>query len=141
MPHCSKRCQNVCFKRQILEPVQLKYTLGEVCTTKKGWQGPHFFRTRGSQGPGRVSPGGSSRAAPSTATLIVFVVFQGLIELMQYHHIASVEITVFGSENSNHTLARCDFFYQLCFTKSQTTIVVIKKNISTTPLVKKHTLW
>ena len=84
---------------------------------KKGLAGTSFFRTQGSQGLGRVSPGGSSRAAPSTATLIVFVVFQGLIELMQYHHIASVEITVFGSENSNHTLARCDFFYQLCFTK------------------------
>ena len=94
--------------------------------------GKSFFQNIGSQGPGRVSPGGSSRAAPSTATLIVFVVFQGLIDLMQYHHIyiASVEITVFGSENSNHTLARCDFFYQveLCFTKSQTTIVVIKNS-------------
>ena len=32
--------------------------------------------------------------------------------IVQYHQKASVKIQHFGRENSNHTLARCAFFYQ-----------------------------
>jgi hypothetical protein len=38
-------------------------------------------------------------------------------EFMQYHQKASVKIQHIGRENSNHTLARCVFCYQHCFTK------------------------
>ena len=34
--------------------------------SKSKLAGRSFFQNLGSQGPGRVSPGGSSRAAPST---------------------------------------------------------------------------
>ena len=40
--------------------------LGKYAQQKQvGWE-VIFFQNLGSQGPGRVSPGGSSRAAPST---------------------------------------------------------------------------
>ena len=40
--------------------------LGKYTHSKNKLAGRSFFRNLGSQGPGRVSPGGSSRAAPST---------------------------------------------------------------------------
>ena len=44
---------------------------GSTCS-KKRLAGRSFFQNLGSQGPGRVSPGGSSRAAPSSRFLMFF---------------------------------------------------------------------
>ena len=61
---------------------------------QKSWLGGHFFQNSGSRGSGRIRPGG-----------------------LKYHIKASVTLMAFGREKSNHTLARCVFFYQHCFTK------------------------
>ena len=65
---------------------------------------------------------------------------------MQYHQKASVKIQHlnFGRENSNHTLARCVFFYQHCFTKVKDTYCCDEKHgkqlYINTIGKKKHTL-
>ena len=72
-----KNMSKCVFIKYILKRQCQLSTLWEVCTAKKSWQEAHFFRTQGWQGPGSVSPGGSSRAAPSIAAFYFFVVFQG----------------------------------------------------------------
>ena len=46
--------------------------------SKKSWLEGHFFQNLGSQGPGCVSPGGSSRAAPQAVFSCCFLIFNGL---------------------------------------------------------------
>ena len=61
-----KTCQNVClYQTYDKTDVTLLHFWGST-RSKKRLAGRSFFQNSGSQGPGRVSPGGSSRAAPSS---------------------------------------------------------------------------
>ena len=51
----------------------------------------------GSQGPGRISPGGSSRAVPSTFLQLVLNLKEASIVWIKYHIKASVKIMAFGN--------------------------------------------
>ena len=67
------------YIRQIKKPAQCKLIkLWRSTCSKKSWLGGHFFQNSGLQGPGCVSPGGSSRAATSSH---FFMLFQGLMGL------------------------------------------------------------
>ena len=59
------------YIRQIKKPVQIDFTLGEYMQQKK-LAGRAFFQNTGSQGLGRKSPGGSSRAVPSSHFFMLF---------------------------------------------------------------------
>ena len=74
----SKTCQNVCLYQTYQKAgVTLLHFWGSTCS-KKRLAGRSFFQNSGSQGLGRVSPGGSSRAAPSSC---FFMFFGGLMGL------------------------------------------------------------
>ena len=67
-----KTRQNVCFyQRYEKAGVTLLHFWGTT-RSKKRLAGRSFFQNSGSQGPGRVSPGGSSRAAPSSRFFMFF---------------------------------------------------------------------
>ena len=67
-----KTCQNVClYQTHEKAGVTLLHFWGSTCS-KKRLAGRSFFQNSGSQGPGRVSPGGSSRAAPSSRFFMFF---------------------------------------------------------------------
>ena len=91
---------------------------GSTCS-KKRLAGRSFFQNMGSQGPGRISPSGSLSAALEPFFHVEHSGLNGaLIVELKYHIKASVTIMAFGRGKSNHTLARCVFFYQHCFTKN-----------------------
>ena len=64
------------YIRQIKKPVYKLIMLWRSTCSKKSWLGGHVFQNSGSQGPGRVSTGRTSRAAPSTH---FFMLFSGLM--------------------------------------------------------------
>ena len=112
-----KHAKMCVYARHVKKPVYIHYAFGEVRTAKTSWLGGHFFQNLGSQGPGRVSPGGSSRAAPSTffgACSEASVGFNCVSKVLLKSQCKKYGI---WKGKSNHTLARCAFFYQHCFTK------------------------
>ena len=68
----SKTCQNVCLYETYEKAGVTLLHFWESTRSKKGSAGRSFFQNSGSQGPGRVSPGGSSRAAPSSRFFMFF---------------------------------------------------------------------
>ena len=67
--------------------------------SKKRFAGRSFFQNSGSQGPGRVSPGGSLRAAPSSRFFMFFKGLVGLNCVVKLPHKASVNFMTFDREN------------------------------------------
>ena len=67
-----KTCQNVCFYWRYDKAGVTLLHFWETTHSKKRWAGRSFFQNSGSQGPGRVSPGGSSRAATSSRFFMFF---------------------------------------------------------------------
>ena len=68
----SKTCRNVCLYQTYQKAgVTLLHFWGSMCS-KKRLAGRSFFQNSGLQGPGRVSPGGSWRAAPSSRFFVFF---------------------------------------------------------------------
>ena len=61
-----KTCQNVCFYSRYEKAGVTLLHFWRTTHSKKRLAGRSFFQNSGSQGPGRVSPGGSSRAVPSS---------------------------------------------------------------------------
>ena len=115
-----KTCQNVCVMQDMLKSRCKFVTLLGKYASKNKLAGRSFFQNLGSQGSGRVSPGGSSRAAPSTffAACSEASWSGGFNCVSKVLLKASVKNMAFGRRKSNHTLARCAFFYQHCFTKT-----------------------
>ena len=74
-----KTCQNVClYSTYEKVGVTLLLIWGSTCS-KKRLAGRSFFQILGLQGPGRVSPSGRLRAAPSSR---LFMLFWGLVGLL-----------------------------------------------------------
>ena len=70
--HFWKTCQNVClYQTYEKASVTLLHFWGSTCS-KKRLAGRSCFQNLGSQGPGHVTPGGSSRAAPSSRFFMFF---------------------------------------------------------------------
>ena len=87
--------------------------------SKNKLAGRSFFQNLGSRGPGRISPGGRSRAAPSTFFAACSETSGGFNCVSKVLLKSQCKNMAFGRGKSNHTLARCAFFYQHvhCFTK------------------------
>ena len=85
--------------------------------SKNKLAGRSFFQNLGSKGPGHVSPGGSSRAAPSTFFAACSEASGGFNCVSKVLLKSRCKHMAFGRRKSNHTLARCPFFYQHCFAK------------------------
>ena len=99
-----KTCQNVCLWKTCLKAIVNSLRFWGSTHSKNKLAGRSFFQNLGSQGPGRVSPGGSSRLQGG------FNCVSKVLLKSQCKNMA------FGRGKSNHTLARCAFFYQHCFT-------------------------
>ena len=85
---------------------------------QKKLAGRSFFSKLGFAGSGARKP--QREFEGSTLEPFFLCCFEAewaLIVSLKYHIKASVTIMAFGREKSNHTLARCVFFYQHCFTK------------------------
>ena len=67
----SKICQMCVCIRHLKSQCKLITLWGSSCS-KKRLAGRSFFQNTGSQGPGHVSPSGSSRAAPSSHFFLLF---------------------------------------------------------------------
>ena len=68
----SKTCQKCVFILDVSKSRCNFITLLGKYVQQKRLAGRSFFQNSGSQGPGRVSPGGSSRAAPSSRFFMFF---------------------------------------------------------------------
>ena len=66
MPQFLENMSKRVFIQDILKSRCKFITLWGITHNKNDLAGRSFFQNLGSKGPGRVSPGGSSRAAPST---------------------------------------------------------------------------
>ena len=73
------------YIKQIKSQCKLIILWRSTCS-KKSWLGGHFFQNSGSQGPGCVSPGGSSRAVPSSCFFMMFWVLMGFNCLVKVPH-------------------------------------------------------
>ena len=120
---------------------------GSTCS-KKRLTGRSFFQNSGSQGPGRVSPSGSSRTVSALEPFFhVFLSLNGVfIVQLNYHIKASVKLIEFVKENQiiPWQLQGVYFFTNTVLQKSQKHTVVMKNRINTIgkkmhTLVKKNT--
>ena len=107
--------------------------------SKNNFAGRSFFQNLGSQGPGRVSPGGGLRAAPSTFFAACSEASGGFNCVSKVLLKSQRKSMAFGRGKSNHTLARCAFFTNTVLQKSLKHNVVMKVLINT--IGKKYTLW
>ena len=106
----------VCMQDMLKSQCKFVTLLGSVHSKNK-LAGRSFFQNLGSQGLGCVSPGGSFSAAPLTF-------FAACSEALGcFNCVGKVPLQsqckkmVFERGKSNHTLAKCVFFYQHCFPK------------------------
>ena len=93
-------------------------TLWAVHAENKSWLGGHFselgFAGFGARKPRREIEGS---ALEPFFHVVLRLNELALIVSLKYHIKASVTLMAFGRGKSNHTLARCVFFYPHCFTK------------------------
>ena len=112
-----KTCQIVCLCKTCWNASVNSLHFWGSTHSKNKLAGRSFFQNLGSQSPRRVSPGGSSRAAPSTFFAACFEAsggFNCVSNVLQKRQCKKYGI---WKGKSNHTLARCAFFYQHCLTK------------------------
>ena len=90
--------------------------LGKDAQQKQvGWK--VIFSEHGFAGSGACKPWWELEGSTLDFLQLVLRLQGASIVQVKYYLKASVKNMAFGSGNSNHTLARCAFFYQHCFTK------------------------
>ena len=150
MSHCSKTCQilkcvfiHECIHIELLtDSVNKVHFRGSMYSKKELTGRFFFFSNTGLQGPGRVSPGGSSSPAPPPLAFL-FGVSRLTSEFVQYHQKASVKIQLLEGKIQIIPWQGMLFFNQHCFTKVIDTYYRLwwkrGKQLSVNTIGKKHT--
>ena len=98
--------------------IKIHYTFGRVCTAIKGFAGRSFFKTCDCRVQGLYAP--AEREGSAWLFMQAGLRLQGASHLTvgKVPHKSQCKITAYGSGKSNHTLARCVFFYNTDLQKS-----------------------